>query len=80
MSKRVQRKALPPLAEDEVYIVFDACDCEDPGCYGKTDIAVITDPQLAAQAAEQRTKRYGNSARAELHWQKVKIQTKLGEF
>jgi len=78
---RQRRKAAEPLREGEVYVVSSPCDCDDPGCYGQTDIAVITDPQLAMQAAEQRSRRWGgHKDRPDLHLNRVKVQTKLGEY
>ena len=64
-----------------LYLVYDMCDCEDPGCYGKSNIAVYESKQTAKQEAEVRSKRYGGMSHApSMHMQKIDVSTKVSKY
>lgn len=64
-----------------VWLVYDFCDCEDPGCYGKSDFKVFTSEQTAKQEAEMRSKRYGGmEGYPDMHIDKVKVSTKISGY
>ena len=64
-----------------VWLVYDRCDCEDPGCYGKSNIAVYEREQPAKQEAEARSKRYGGmQGRPDMHIDKVAVSTKMSGY
>ena len=60
-----------------VWVVSSPCDCEDPGCYGVSDIKVFRSEQTAKQEADLRSKRYhGHRDRPDMHIEKVAVSTK----
>lgn len=64
-----------------VWLVYSNCDCEEPYCSGKTDIEVFTNEQTAKQAADKRSKNYGNySGRPDMHMERVEISTKVRDY
>lgn len=63
-----------------VWVVYDYCDCEDPGCYGKADLKVFTSEQTALQEADLRTRRYGGMQSPNQHIDKITVSTKIGGF
>lgn len=63
-----------------VWVTHDPCDCEDPGCYGKSDLAVFLNPQTAAQEADIRSQRYGgHPGRPDMHVDKIRVSTKVSQ-
>ncbi len=63
------------------WLVYDNCDCEDPGCYGKTDFALFESEQTAKQEADLRSKRWGgNTNFPSLHMQKIEVRTKISGY
>lgn len=63
-----------------VWVAHDPCDCEDPSCYGKSDLAVFLNPQTAAQEADIRSQRYGgHRGRPDMHLDKIRVSTKTSQ-
>lgn len=61
-----------------MWLVFSLCDCEDPGCYGKTEIRLFESEQTAKQEADLRSKRYGGiTNRPDMHMEKISISRKV---
>ncbi|MFS0885260.1 hypothetical protein [Aeromicrobium sp. 179-A 4D2 NHS] len=66
---------------DTVFLVSDPCLCDDPGCYGKANIAVFTSKQTAEQEADLRSKRYGGHRdRPDMHIDKVQVSSKISGY
>lgn len=60
-----------------VWVAYDDCDCEDPSCYGKADLAVYLSEQTASQEADIRSQRYGgHRGRPDMHVNKIRVSTK----
>jgi hypothetical protein len=64
-----------------LWMVHSPCGCEDPGCYGKTDIMVFTSKQTARQEADLRSQRYGGyTNRPDMHIDTIPISTKTSGY
>lgn len=67
-----------PQPKTYLWLVFNDCMCENPDCYGKTDIAVYASEQTARQEAELRSKQYGGwSDMPDTHLDRVAVSTKV---
>lgn len=70
-----------PAEKDALWLVHSPCDCEDPGCYGKTDLRLFRREQTARQEADLRSKRYGGYRdRPDMHIEKIAVATKTSGY
>lgn len=64
------------MNDNEFWLVFSPCDCEDSACYGKTDLRLFHSEQTARQEADLRSKRWdGFRDRPDMHIQKITVST-----
>lgn len=66
---------------DTFWLVHSPCDCEDSGCYGKTDLRLFRSEQTARQEADLRSKRYGGYRdRPDMHIERIAVATKTSGY